>query len=381
MTRGGGERHLALRVVWGMRRCLVLLGVVGCVGGLDNRPLQQGVVRGQLTGDEAAGAIVFLRGSPELQARTGSDGRFSIAGVPQGACTLIASAPFHAAAVQGVVAGGQALELGQIPVGRAPGFVVVVMQQRAPLAGASVGIVDSPLEAVTDPTGRARLWALPAGTYRVGAQVGGSLFFEDVATSGEADAFSAFNLGALPDGGSDGALLPDAGPGCLATGCGSGQVCDPAGGRCYACLSSHDCPGGAACTANLCQPLVAPCAPCTDSSQCGTGGACLGPFDGGPMQCGYACALDADCTGASGYGYTCSQGVCRPNTAEISSCDGPAALGQPCSSSDTCRGMGLVLGVCESGSGGSLCTVACMVSSDCPTGLRCSGDDGGLCVP
>jgi hypothetical protein len=83
------------------------------------------------------------------------------------------------------------------------------------------------------------------------------------------------------DGGSNGGDQP-AGGCASAQDCPTGEVCDPATGRCVAhveCTTAQDCGTGAVCQNGTCQPNVSG-GPCTDSSSCIPGEMCTGGFCG-----------------------------------------------------------------------------------------------------
>jgi hypothetical protein len=294
--------------------------------------------------------------------------------VPVGACTVVASSPFNAGSAPATVSAGEAMVLGAVDLPRASGFLVRVRSRGVPQEGVTVGVVEAPLQAVTDGAGRARLWALPPGPYRIGALIHDATIFGDVKANGQSDSFSDLDSEPLLDGGAD---L------CAGVSCTGNTVCDGSDGQCYACVSAADCTLGRACAGHLCESRQASCAPCRDLSSCGGTGACLDLFDGGFSTCALPCLQDADCGASSGYGYVCAQGLCRPDLAVVNRCEASGALGQRCSTTDSCRQAGLVRGVCDLSTGVGTCSVSCQSSVDCPGALHCAQIHGGagICGP
>lgn len=348
-----------------MRRACLMLLLTGCLGGLQNQPLEQGVVAGKLVGAGGPGALVFVLGHPELQVRAAADGSFALAHVPIGSFDVVASAASSAASSAGTLEPGESRQLGDVAISQAGAFRVQVRADEQPVARASVSISGTPLAGETDAQGNLRLGALPPGCYELRAAL----------PSGERPTARAclngqdleVELEVSSDGGSGSNLS-----GCALSGCSGGLHCDTADGQCYACVIDADCPGRGACHDHACMAPLAPCDACSADWQCGAGGACKGYFDGGAAQCAYACSQDTDC---GSYGYVCSSNVCEPRTDELSSCAAAGTLGSLCSGDGDCVAAGLIDGRC--GPEGT-CTVSCSSASDCPSGWSCPEVDGGF---
>ncbi|MBS2031864.1 MAG: hypothetical protein JST54_28465 [Deltaproteobacteria bacterium] len=359
-----------------MRRAVILLALAGCVGGLNNKPLEQGSVSGQLVGAGSAQALVFISGHHELATTSAADGSFTIANVPLGPFQLVASASASAGQGGGTMAAGGA-NVGALNLSAAPGFVINVRRAFANASGAQVSIVGTPLSGVTGDDGVARLGALPVGCYEL----------QVVLASGETDAHSSCSESSEAehddhfDFDSDGGEGDtDGGWDCrTGAGCNNGLHCDPNDGQCYACVQDQDCGGpGSVCHEHQCVAQVQGCATCAGDFDCGPGGRCVSAFSS--MICEFACQQDADCGQPCGhpsdYGFRCTGGLCVPQDSEITSCEGGGGLGGQCQQDADCTMAGLVHGSCIDG----ICTVGCASPLDCPVGWECEVDGGpGVC--
>jgi hypothetical protein len=375
-----------------MRRSLLLLLLTGCFGGLSNKPLTKGGVRGQLVGSEAAGAQVFLFDHPELLVHADSAGNFSLENVPVGDYRLMALGTASALVTDVQVEPGQAFTPSDLRLTAALMLEVsVFVDGDDALSGASVSVSGTPLAVVSGADGLARPGALPPGCYTIVAQHDIQTRSTSVCQSapGELRVTLVFDG---EDNDNDGGPPLDAGPTdggehhdgghddgdggdnslCANVVCGNDRHCDPADGLCYACVVDNDCDSGQACVAHTCQAVLAPCMPCSHDTQCGLGGSCADLFDAGVSECAYFCLSDLDCELRYGfgfnYGYHCDadSSRCLPELTEISSCEALSGMGEACTTDLDCLNLGLVHGLCHDDGAGSHCTLGCHSDDDCP---------------
>lgn len=202
-----------------MRRALLIsLLVLGACGGLDNSVLRLGVVRGVVM-NPTVESLVIVEQLPELNAKPGADGRFEIAGVPQGDISLLVLASrTNAERLTVKVQGGAVAELGTLsPKAGARLSVHVHVPSNQSRANAVVTVAGVVVQKKLDREGEVEV-ALPTGCYPVNVAIRGLGAIEkqvcvEAPKSREVD----FEL-----------REPDGSPGregCSISGCESGYVC------------------------------------------------------------------------------------------------------------------------------------------------------------
>lgn len=191
--------------------------LAGC-GGLDNSVLRLGVVRGVVM-NPTIESLVIVEQQPELNTRPAADGRFEIAGVPQGDISLLVLASgTNAERLTVKVQGGAVSELGTVsPKQGARLAVHVHVPSNQSRANAVVTVAGVVVQKKLDREGEVEI-ALPTGCYPVNVSIRGLGSVEkqvcvEAPKSREVD----FEL---PE--------PDGSPGregCSVSGCESGKVC------------------------------------------------------------------------------------------------------------------------------------------------------------
>lgn len=206
-----------------MRALLASVAVLlaGC-GGLDNSVLRLGVVRGVVM-NPTIESLVIVEQLPELNAKPAADGRFEIAGVPQGEISLLVLASgTNAERLTVKVQGGAVSELGTVsPKLGARLAVHVHVPSNQSRANAVVTIAGAVVQKKLDREGEVEV-ALPTGCYPVKVAIRGLGAVEkqvcvEAPKSREVD----FEL-----------LEPDGSPGregCSVSGCENGHVCRSSG--------------------------------------------------------------------------------------------------------------------------------------------------------
>ncbi|MFZ5470599.1 MAG: hypothetical protein ACOZIN_14285 [Myxococcota bacterium] len=150
--------------------------LLAACGGLDNRPLQEGGVRGRLTSLDTSRAVVAVLGMSSLSARPAPSGAFELQGVPQGAVELFAVASATEALRWTVmVRGGDVADVGAVqpqPAGSlhvelSPGHNQRVDRARLEVLGTPL------VDLAPDANGTVLVRPLPPGCYELRASVPG----------------------------------------------------------------------------------------------------------------------------------------------------------------------------------------------------------------
>lgn len=199
----------------------MLLVLAGC-GGLDNSVLRLGVVRGVVM-NPTIESLVIVEQLPELNAKPAADGRFEIAGVPQGDISLLVLASgTNAERLTVKVQGGAVSEVGTVaPKAGARLTVHVHVPSNQSLANTVVTVAGVVIQKKLDRDGEVDV-ALPTGCYAVNVSIRGLGAVEkqvcvEAPKSREVD----FEL-----------REPDGSPGregCSVSGCEQGYVCRSSG--------------------------------------------------------------------------------------------------------------------------------------------------------
>lgn len=202
-----------------MRALLVSVAVLlaGC-GGLDNSVLRLGVVRG-IVSNPTIDSLVIVEQLPELNAKPAADGRFEIAGVPQGDISLLVLASgTNAERLNVKVQGGAVSELGTVtPRVGARLDVHVHVPSNQSRANAVVTVAGVVVQKKLNREGEVEI-ALPTGCYPVNVSIRGlGAVAKQVCVEAPKSREVDFEL-----------LDPDGSPGregCSVSGCEAGYVC------------------------------------------------------------------------------------------------------------------------------------------------------------
>jgi Cys-rich repeat protein len=329
-------------------------------GRLDTPDLSTGAVSGRLTGAPSASAgHAYVLNWPECRAALAADGTFTLDRVPVGAQQVVlfdgasraeilsvvvrpgSRTPLDRAAVDMPLAGriSAAVRPTSGAVGTGASFTVVGTIHQA-LAAIGEGRVINPL---------------PPGTFQVSATLAGFRPLPVTVTVAAGLASAAEVTMDVEE--SDGDHK-----GCLATSCPNGLHCDPADGKCRACVADGDCGAG-----NVCDPGTHTCVEgtygggtfcesATAASYCSSG--ILVPMSGGLGYCSASCAVAADCPA----GWDCQGSVC---VVKATCFDVAATFGSACAHDDPCR-EGLFGGTClqDEEDEPGYCTVPCASTAD-----------------
>lgn len=199
----------------------MLLVLAGC-GGLDNSVLRLGVVRGVVM-NPTIESLVIVEQLPELNAKPAADGRFEIAGVPQGDISLLVLASgTNAERLTVKVQGGAVAELGTLsPKAGARLAVHVHVPSNQSLTSAVVTVAGVVVQKKLDREGEVEV-ALPTGCYPVNVAIRGlGAVAKQVCVEAPKSREVDFEL-----------LEPDGSPGregCSVSGCEQGYVCRSSG--------------------------------------------------------------------------------------------------------------------------------------------------------
>lgn len=246
--------------------------------------------------------------------------------------------------------------------------------------GTAYSVIGTDLEGVVQATGAesTTLGPLPPGDFQVVARRGG---FRDLQLAVVALSGASVPLGLpLPI---DATATP---PGCAAgtagMACEHGLHCNPADGRCYACVTSADCGPGETCLATgLCKAAspasTVTCSACTGDTDCASG-VCVNPTLA--PAAGYCSTLCGSCPA----GFSCSpENRC---VAPDGCTDWMLTMGSTCVTDADCSE--LAGGICRLTPGGAApgyCTAPCATPAQCQLGawtaakITCGTD--GLCKP
>ncbi|MBL8933993.1 MAG: hypothetical protein JNM69_05560 [Archangium sp.] len=196
----------------------VAVMVFGACGGLDNAPLRLGVVRGVVM-NPTLDSLVIVEQLPELNAKPATDGRFEIAGVPQGQISLLVLASgTNAERLTVNVQGGAVSEVGTVaPKAGARLTVHVHVPSNQSRANAVVTVAGVVIQKKLDREGEVE-FALPSGCYPVNVAIRG-LGAVEKQVCVEAPKYREVDFELLPPDGSPGR------EGCTVSGCESGYVC------------------------------------------------------------------------------------------------------------------------------------------------------------
>jgi hypothetical protein len=345
-------------------------------GELHVPDLSTGEIAGRLTGAQP-GAYAYVLGAPDRLATVGPDGSFAIARAPAGPQQVVlfdgATRAVLTAAVE--VRGGDRTRLPERAADTLPlaGRIVAAARTAggALPTGVRFTVEGTILRDVPASGSGALLGPLPAGDWRVTAALPG---FRPLPLSVAVAAGLA--SGAEVELDVDERESPR---GCQATTCPNGLHCDPADGRCKACVTSAHCGPD-----DACDPLSSTCVEGTlaDGALCESSsgpGFCAAPSSppgarvawvptpgtAVPGYCSVTCAVRADCPA----GWDCLAGACQV----VRSCLATAsAFGSPCTRTTTCLA-DLAGGRCLRADDDSpgFCTAPCSDRAPCPAGLAC----------
>ncbi|MBM4780822.1 MAG: hypothetical protein GQE15_24260 [Archangiaceae bacterium] len=202
-----------------MRALFVSVAVLlaGC-GGLDNSPLRLGVVRGVVL-NPTVESLVIVEQLPELNAKPAADGRFEIAGVPQGdVALLVLASGTNAERLTVKVQGGAVSELGTVtPKVGARLTVHVHVPSNQSRANAVVTVAGVVIQKKLDREGEVDV-ALPSGCYPIKVAIRG-LGAVEKQVCVEAPKYREVDFELLEPDGSAGR------EGCSVSGCETGYVC------------------------------------------------------------------------------------------------------------------------------------------------------------
>jgi hypothetical protein len=266
-------------------------------GRLDTPELSTGAVSGQLfNAASPALGYAYVLGAPDRRASLAADGRFTIERAPVGAQQVVLfDGGSRAELLAVVVRPGSRTDLDRdaedMPLA---GRISAAVRPASGALGTGarftvLGTVHQELAAVGEGL---VIGPLPTGTFTLSAALTG---FRPVPVPVAVAAGVAVGAEVTMDVDATGGAQM----GCLATSCPNGLHCEPADGRCYACVVDADCGSGNRCDApsHTCVEGVAGagafCASAADASFCA--GGVLVPVSGGLGYCSASCAAPSDC--------------------------------------------------------------------------------------
>ncbi len=376
----------APRAALAVAAAAVVAGALAGCGELETPDLSRGNVAGRLVGGVPALAEVYPLGHPELLVRPDASGAFELAGLPAGPLELVVyDGTVRAERILVEVRGAERARLtlygdlavdppaprlalgGRVVAAVLPSGGGVALAPRVTALGTTRRDVTAAGSAVV-------VGVLPAGDYQLQAALAG--YRDATVPITVVPGTSVHEVPVAP------AASP-AGQGCAAAGgqCANAQlVCDAADGRCYPCLTSADCAGGAACdpVQRFC---VAPaagggggagpvCSVCTEDAQC-AGGAdaiCHKPAGAGPGDPGYCTRLG---TAAGPAGFALDAAASPARWVALFGCaDFFEEFGEGCYRNATCSEQdGIAGGFCHRPSSDEdapgHCTAPCATTEDC----------------
>jgi hypothetical protein len=200
---------------------LIALGLVltSACGGLDNRPFETGVIRGQVVGAEA-NALVAVVGHEELVTSLDPEGFFELRGVPLGPQELIVIATLRQALRFTVQVGGaNVVQLGVVQTKPTVHFEVYVRAPGGQRVAGTVFLDGTPISGAIRGFESEAEFNLPAGCYDVRAVAAG-LGEERLSLCIPDDALVIERTLTMP--------VPDGSPGregCVVSGCQGALMC------------------------------------------------------------------------------------------------------------------------------------------------------------
>jgi hypothetical protein len=391
----GFEGHPGVSARTHLLRILLAASVLAGCGGIDSPDLGKGQVTGRLTGvAPGASAFVYALGHPETKVPVGSDGTYSIAGVPVDTTQVVVFDGNHGIDVVPVQIKGASRSSAADRDTRDLKVASEILAAAQPAGGVSPANAQYEVEGVAlaqEARGdHATLFPIPPGKFKVRAVADG---LRDIPV--DVDVAEAATLQVQVGMDVDDS---DARKGCIANGCSGDLKCngDSSGkgdGRCYQCTDTTQCAAGSKCDNNVCVSesgdLRGVCLPCTQDNECGPGpagaatqgGKCVVMPGGGGSVCRHGCASDLDCPS----GLACDPtGKCMAGNG----CSAVLqAFGQTCLSNDGCSAaladakcVGLVKNQGSVVTPG-YCSSHCLSNADCPVSLGYTCDVGnGWCV-